>query len=65
MKSGIDYLAELQEMREKMDRVWSTLLEESPIAKGQEIWEWIEKIPTFEGTGRSSFKSRLNKTVRS
>ena len=54
MKSGIGYLAELQEMREKMDRVWSTLLEESPIAKGQEIWEWIEKIPTFEGTGRSS-----------
>ena len=34
MKSGIGYLAELQEMREKMDRVWNTLLEESPIAKG-------------------------------
>jgi hypothetical protein len=65
MKSGISYLAELQEMREKMDRVWNTLLEESPIAKGQEIWEWTEKIPTFEGTGRSSFKSRLNKTIRS
>ena len=65
MKSGIGYLAELQEMREKMDRVWNALLEESPIVKGQEMWEWIEKMPTFEGKGRSRFKSRLDKTIRS
>ena len=65
MKSGIGYLAELQEMREKMDRVWNALLEESPIVKGQEMWEWIDKMPTFEGTGRSRFKSWLDKTIRS
>ena len=39
MKSGIGYLAELQEMKEKMDRAWNTLFEESPISKEQEIWQ--------------------------
>ena len=64
MKLGIGHLAELQEMKEKMDRVWNTLFEESPIAKEQEIWQWIEKFQKFEGTGRISFKSRSNKTIR-
>ena len=64
MKSGIGYLAELQEMKEKMDRAWNTLFEESPISKEQEIWQWIEKFPKFEGTGRRSFKSQPNKTIR-
>jgi hypothetical protein len=49
MKWGIGHLAELQEMKEKMDRVWNTLFEESPIAKEQEIWQWIENFPRFEG----------------
>jgi len=60
MKSWIGYLAELQEMKEKMDRVWNTLLKESPIPKEQEIWQWIAKFQKFEGTGRRSFKSRSN-----
>jgi len=64
MKWGIGHLADLQEMKEKMDRVWNTLFEESPIAKEQEIRQWIEKFPKFEGTGRGSFKSRSNKTIR-
>ncbi len=64
MKWGIGYLAELQEMKEKMGRVWNILFEESPIAKEHEIWQWIEKFPKFEGTGRRSFKSRSNKTIR-
>ena len=52
MKWGIGYLAELQEMKEKMNRVWNALLEESPIAKEQEVWPWIEKFQKFEGTGK-------------
>ena len=64
MKLGIGHLVELQEMKEKMDRVWNTLFEESPIAKEQEICQWIEKFQKFEGTGRISFKSRSNKTIR-
>ena len=50
MKWEIGHLAELQEMKEKMDRVWNTLFEGSPIAKEQEIWHWIENFPKFEGT---------------
>ena len=64
MRWGISHLEELQEMKEKMDRAWITLFEESPISKEQEIWQWIEKFQKFEGTGRISFKSRSNKTIR-
>ena len=64
MKSGIGYLAELQKMKAKMDREWKTLFEESPIAKEQEIWQWIEKFQKFEGTGRNGFKSGSNKSIR-
>lgn len=64
MKWGMGHLAELQEMKEKMDRVGNTSFEESPIAKEQEIGQWIEEFPKFEGTGRWSFKSRSNKTIR-
>ena len=64
MRWGISHLEELQEMKEKMDRVWNTLFEESPIAKEQEIWQWIENFPRFEGTGRRSLRSRSNKTAR-
>jgi len=65
MKWGIGHLAELQEMKDRMDRVWNTLFEESPIAKEREIWQWIENFPKFEGTGRTSFRLRSNKTIRS
>jgi hypothetical protein len=64
MEWGITVWAELQKMKEKMDHVWCSLFEESPIAKWQEIWEWVEKLPKFEGTGRRSLKSRSNKTIR-
>jgi len=64
MKWGITLLAELQRMRDKMDCVWDRLYEERPIAKEQEIWQWIEKFQKFEGTGRRSFKSLSNQTIR-
>jgi hypothetical protein len=50
-------------MREKMDGVWDSLFEESPIAKEREIWQWVEIFPKFEGTGRRSLKSRSNETI--
>jgi hypothetical protein len=64
MRWGISHLEELREMKEKMDRAWNTLFEESPISKEQEIWQWIEKFQKFEGTEGMSFKSRSNKTIR-
>ena len=65
MEWGITSLADLQRMKEKMDRVWESLFEESPIAKEREIWQWVENLPKFEGTGRRSLRSRSNKTIES
>ena len=57
-------LADLQRVREKMDRVWDNLFEESAAAKERMMWQWVEKLPKFEGIGRRSLKSRLNKTIK-
>jgi len=65
MEWGVTVLADLQRMKEKMDRVWENLFEESAIAKEREIWQWVEKLPKFEGTGRRSLQSRSNKTIKS
>jgi hypothetical protein len=65
MEWGITSLADLQRMKDKMDRVWKSLLDETPIAGERETWQWVEKLPKFEGTGRRSFKSRSNKNIKS
>jgi hypothetical protein len=64
MEWGLTSLADLQRMKEKMDRVWESLFEESAIAKEREIWQSGEMLPKFEGTGRRSSKSRSNKTIK-
>jgi len=64
MKLGITLLGELKEMKEKMDLVWNDLFERSP-GKSEEDFQWVEKLPRSEGTGRRSFRSRLNKHINS
>jgi len=63
MDWGITFLDELQRMKKKMDQTWSELFEGNP-GYEQEGSQWIEKLPDFEGTRRTS-KSRTNKTIRS
>jgi len=64
MEWGITVWAELQRMKGKMDHMWGSLFEGSPVIKEQEPWQWVEKLPKFEGTGRRTLKSRSNKTIR-
>ncbi len=64
MELGTMSLADLQRMKEEMERVWQSLFEERAIAKEREVWQWVEKLPKFEGTGRRSLNSRSNKTVK-
>jgi hypothetical protein len=63
MDWGITFLDELQRMKKKMDQTWSELFEGNP-GYEQEVRQWTEKLPDFEGTRRTS-KSRTNKTIRS
>jgi len=65
MEWGVTSLADLQRMKEEMDRAWDSLSKQSPLAQEREMWQWIEKLPKFEGTGRRSLKSRSNKTIKS
>jgi hypothetical protein len=65
MKWGVSLLADLQRMKEKMDRMWESLSGESSITEEREIWQWVEKLPKFEGTGRRSLKSQSNKIIKS
>ena len=62
MEWGVKSLADLQRMREEMGRVWDSLSEHSPIPKEREMWQWVEKLPKFEGTEGRSSKSRSHKT---
>ncbi len=64
MELGTISLADLQRMKEEMDRVWFTLIEESAIPKEGELWRWVERLPKFEGTGRRSLRSRSNRTIK-
>jgi len=57
-------LMELQKMKEEMDRLWNSLLEQSLGMKEEELWQWCERLPNFEGVGRKSSKSKLSKTVK-
>jgi len=64
MEWGVTSLADLQRMKEEMDRAWDSLSKQSPLAQEREMWQWIEKLPKFEGTGRRSLKSQSNKTIK-
>ncbi|MGZ3494455.1 MAG: hypothetical protein ACXWM6_07220 [Thermodesulfobacteriota bacterium] len=57
-------LKKLQKMKEEMDRLWKKLFVETPNRKGEEVWQWCERLPKFEGAGRKSSPPRLNKTVK-
>ena len=63
MDWGITFLDELQRMKKKMDQTWSELFEGNP-GYEQEVSQWIERLPEFEGARRIS-KLRINKTVKS
>jgi len=63
MDWGITFLDELQRMKKKMDETWSELFEQNR-GYEREVNQWIEKLPKFQGTGRTS-KSRTNKTIKS
>ena len=63
MERGVTLLDDLRRMKEEMDRAWNNLLEKSATAKEWEIWQGLEKIPKFEGTGRRIVKSRSNKII--
>jgi hypothetical protein len=63
MDWGITFLFELQRMKKKMDQTWSELFEENP-GYEQEVGQWIERLPKFEGTRRTS-KLPSNKTIKS
>jgi hypothetical protein len=62
MDWGITFLDELQRMKQKMDRTWSELFEQNP-GYQREVSQWIEKLPKFQGTRRTS-KLRSNKTIK-
>jgi len=49
-------------MKKRMDQTWGELFEENP-EKEQDISPWVEKLPKFERTRRTS-KSRSKKAVR-
>jgi len=57
-------LKKLQKMKEEMDRLWNSLIEESFEMNSEELWEWCESLPKFEGVGRKSSNPRVNKTVK-
>ncbi len=65
MKLGITFLGELQEMKEKMDLMWSDLFEKNPRMKEEEGLQLVEKLPKSEGTGRRSLRSRSNRNIKS
>jgi len=65
MEWGVTLLADFQRMKEKIDRAWDSLIKESAIPKEREIWQWVEKLSKFEGTGRRCLISRSNKTIKS
>jgi hypothetical protein len=63
MQWEIPLLTELQRMKQQMDRTWNDLFfEEKP--GDEEIWQWIDKLPKFEGLGRRTPRSRPGSTIR-
>jgi hypothetical protein len=64
MKWGITFLDELQKMKVAMDREWNDLFEKSPGKNEEEAWQWVEKLPKFEGARIRNLKSRSNRTIK-
>ncbi len=67
MKRNVTFseeLKKLQKMKEEMDRLWNNLLVETPNRREEEIWQWCERLPKFEGVGRKGLNPKLNKTVK-
>ena len=63
MERGINFLNELQKMKEEMDRVWNDLVDNAPGKREEETWQWFDKFPKFEGTGAGKFKIKSNKMM--
>jgi hypothetical protein len=57
-------LKKLQKMKEEMDRLWEKIIVETPIRRGEEIWQWYERPPKFEGVGRKISNPRLDRTLK-
>ena len=53
-------LKKLQKMKEEMDRLWNSLLEQSLGMKEEELWQRYERLPKFEEVGRKNPKSKLS-----
>ncbi len=64
MRWSITFLGELQEMRERMNLVWYELFEKLPEQEEKGGFQWVEKLPKSEGTGRRSIGSRKNKHIK-
>ncbi len=47
-------LLKLQKMKEEMEILWQKLFFETPNGEEEEIWMWCERLPKFEGVGRTS-----------
>ena len=56
MKWEIDFLDELQKMKEEMDRVWNDLVDSAPGKREEETWQWFDRFTKFEGTGRGGHR---------
>ncbi len=61
MEWGTNFLNELQKMKEEMDRVWNDLVDNAPGKTREETWQWFDRFPKFEGTGRGSSKPSQTK----
>ncbi len=48
MEWGVKLLADLQRMRDKMDRTWDSLSKQGPFAQETEMWQWVEELPKFQ-----------------
>ena len=53
-------LEKLLKMKEEMDRLWNSLLEQSLGMKEEELWQRYERLPKFEGVRRKNLKSKLS-----
>jgi len=51
-------LKKLQKMKEEMDRLWTKLFVETPNRKEEEVWQWCERLPKFEGVGKKKLSPR-------
>jgi hypothetical protein len=60
---GISSFNEFQKMKERMEQTWNDLFEKRP-ADREEVWQWVERLPKFEGPGRRVRKLDSFKTLK-